>query len=196
MALTALLSPTKFFARTKARLGKANWEFWIGNFFIVFSTVLGVYLAAHAALETAIQFESVRADRDSYYIRASLRNELNYNINVYEEIINNYRKGGARYNKNSQWSNHPEYLVWDSLKSSPALLTTPPEILAGVTSFYKYSELVIEKLNKRGPSNDTIYIANKFDERINEFKKTTMVLLDKNLTTLKQELIENEIELQ
>ncbi len=196
MALIALLSPTKFFTRAKARLGKANWEFWIGNFFVVFSTVLGVYLAAHAALETAIQFESVRADRDSYYVRTSLRNELNYNISVYEEIINNYRKGGARYNKNSQWSNHPEYFVWDSLKSSPALLTTPPEILAGVTRFYKYSELVIEKLNKRGPTNDTVYIANKFDEKIIEFKNTTMVLLEKNLATLKQELTENEIELQ
>ena len=196
MSLAVLLSPTKFFSRARVRLGKANWEFWIGNFFVVFSTVLGVYLAAHAALETAIQFEAVRADRDSYYVRTSLRNELNYNISVYEEIISNYRKGGARYSKKSQWSNHPEYFVWNSLKSSPALLTTPPEILAGVTRFYKYSELVIEKLNKRGPSNDTVYTANKFDEKIKEFKDTTMVLLEKNLAALKQELIENDIELE
>ena len=62
MSLIAILSPRRLFTKAKARVGKANWEFWIGNFFVVFSTVLGVYLAAHAALETAIQFEAVRAD--------------------------------------------------------------------------------------------------------------------------------------
>ena len=196
MSFVALLSPTRFFTKARTRLGKANWEFWIGNFFVVFSTVLGVYLAAHAALETAIQFEAVRADRDSYYVRTSLHNELKYNIEVYEDIIKNYRSGGSGYHKKSQWQNHPEYFVWESLKSSPALLTTPPEILAGVTNFYKYSTIVIEKLSKRGPSNDTIYIANKFDEKIIEFKESTLLLIENNLATLKQELLENEIELQ
>ncbi len=196
MSLIALLSPNKLFTKAKARMGKANWEFWIGNFFVVFSTVLGVYLAAHAALETAIQFEAVRADRDSYYVRTSLHNELKHNITVYEDIINNYRNGKNGYHKNSQWLNHPEYFVWESLKTSPALLTTPPEILVGVTNFYKYSELVMEKLNKRGPTNNTIYIANQFEEKINEFKKETMPFLENNLAKLKKELLENEIELQ
>jgi len=196
MSLLVLLSPRSIFSKAKARIGKANWEFWIGNFFIVFSTVLGVYLAAHAALETAIQFEAVRADRDSYYVRTSLHNELEHNIGVYEEIIKNYRDGKSGYSKNSQWQNHPEYFVWESLKSSPALLTTPPEILAGVTNFYKYSGLVIEKLSKRGPTNETIYIANKFDEKIIEFKEKTLLLLEKNLDSLREELIAQEIELQ
>ena len=196
MFLIAILSPRRLFTKAKARVGKANWEFWIGNFFVVFSTVLGVYLAAHAALETAIQFEAVRADRDSYYVRTSLHNELEHNIGVYEEIIKNYRDGKSGYSKNSQWQNHPEYFVWESLKSSPALITTPSEILAGVTNFYKYSGLVIEKLSKRGPTNDTIYIANKFDEKIIEFKEKTMPLLENNLNSLREELIAHEIELQ
>jgi len=196
MSLIAILSPRRFFTKAKARVGKANWEFWIGNLFVVFSTVLGVYLAAHAALETAIQFEAVRADRDSYYVRTSLHNELKHNIDVYEEIIKNYRDGKSGYSKNSQWQNHPEYFVWESLKSSPALITTPPEILAGVANFYKYSGLVIEKLSKRGPTNDTVYIANKFDEKIIGFKEKTIPLLENNLDSLREELIAHEIELQ
>ncbi|QMU61120.1 MAG: hypothetical protein GKR92_05150 [Gammaproteobacteria bacterium] len=196
MSLLFLLSPRRVFTKAKTRIGKANWEFWIGNFFVVFSTVLGVYLAAHAALETAIQFEAVRADRDSYYVRTSLHNELENNIDVYEEIIKNYRNGKSGYSKNSQWQNHPEYFVWESLKSSPALLTTPPEILAGVSNFYKYSGLVIEKLSKRGPTNDTVYIANKFDEKIIEFKEKTLLLLENNLDSLREELITQKIELQ
>ncbi len=196
MSFIAFLSPRRILTKAKAHIGKANWEFWIGNFFVVFSTVLGVYLAAHAALETAIQFESVRADRDSYYVRTSLHNELEQNIEVYEKIIKNYRDGKSGYSKNSQWQDHPEHFVWESLKASPALITTPPEILAGVANFYKYSGLVLEKLAKRGPTNDTIYIANKFDEKIIEFKKNTMPLLEKNLATLKKELTKNKIELQ
>lgn len=196
MSFLAILTPRRLFSRASTRFNKANWEFWIGNFFIVFSTVLGVYLAAHAALETAMQFEAVRADRDSYYVRTSLHNELNHNIEVYEEIIHNYQNGLKSYNKGDQWSNHPEYFVWESLKSSPALITTPPEILSGVTSFYKYAALVVEKLGKRGPSNDTIYIANKFEEKINEFKENTIPLLENNLETLRQSLIKNEIQFE
>ena len=123
MSLLVLLSPKILASKAKARLGKANWEFWIGNLFVVFSTVLGVYLAAHAALETAIQFESVRADRDSYYVRTSLRNELQHNISVYEEIIKNYQDGKKGYHKGDQWTKHPDFIVWESLKTSPALIT-------------------------------------------------------------------------
>lgn len=195
MSFIALLSPVRLFTKAKARIGKANWEFWIGNLFVVFSTVLGVYLAAHAALETAIEFEAVRADRDSYYVRTSLHNELNQNISVYEKIIDNYRNGKGGYHKKDQWTKHPEYFVWESLKSSPALLTTPPEILAGVTEFYKYSEIVMEKFSTRGPTNDTIYMANQFDEKIIEFKAGAMQLLERNLATLKQEMKEHKIDL-
>lgn len=196
MSFVALLSPSRLFTKARARIGKANWEFWIGNLFVVFSTVLGVYLAAHAALETAIEFESVRADRDSYYVRTSLHNELNQNISVYEKIIDNYRNGKGGYHKTDQWADHPEYFVWDALKTSPALLTTPPNILEGVTDFYNYSEIVMEKFSKRGPSNDTIYMANQFEERINEFKAGPMQLLEKNLASIKQELSEKDIDLQ
>ena len=196
MSFIALLSPARLFTKAKARIGKAHWEFWIGNLFVVFSTVLGVYLAAHAALETAIEFEAVRADRDSYYVRTSLHNELNQNISVYEKIIDNYRNGKGGYHKKDQWAKHPEYFVWESLKSSHALLTTPPKILAGVTDFYKYSGIVMEKFNSRGPTNDTVYMANQFDEKIKEFKAGTMLQLEKNLATLKQELSKQNIELQ
>lgn len=196
MSVIAFLSPRRLVTKAKARLGKANWEFWIGNFFVVFSTVLGVYLAAHAALETAIQFEAVRADRDSYYVRTSLRNELQHNISVYEEIIKNYQDGKKGYHKNDQWMNHPEFIVWESLKSSPALITTPPNILSGVSNFYQYSELVLEKLSKRGPTNSTIYLANQFEEKIDTFKGSTLPLLENNLASLKKELSKQEIDLQ
>ncbi|MEM7400836.1 MAG: hypothetical protein AAF304_02680 [Pseudomonadota bacterium] len=195
MSVIAFLSPRRLVTKAKARLGKANWEFWIGNFFVVFSTVLGVYLAAHAALETAIQFEAVRADRDSYYVRSSLRNELNHNIAVYEEIIKNYQEGKKGYHKSDQWMSHPEHIVWESLKSSPALITTPPDILSGVSNFYQYSELILEKLSKRGPTNSTIYLASQLEEKINEFKKGTLPLLESNLASLKKELGKQEIEL-
>ena len=42
----------------------------------------------------------------------------------------------------------------------------------------------------------TLYIANQFDEKIIEFKERTMLLLENNLDSLREELIAQKIGLQ
>ena len=80
MGLLARISAFRMVRALRGRMGAANWEFWIGNAVVVFSTVLGVYLASHTALETAMEFESLRTDRDNYHLRASLRAEVAANL--------------------------------------------------------------------------------------------------------------------
>ncbi len=43
-----------------------NAEFWIANFVVMASTVIGVYLAAQAGFKTALQFEVARSERDGF----------------------------------------------------------------------------------------------------------------------------------
>jgi hypothetical protein len=57
-----------------------NAEFWISNLIIMASTVLGVYLAAQAGYRTALEFEVARGDRDGYYMRRALLDELKDNV--------------------------------------------------------------------------------------------------------------------
>ncbi len=169
MSFFSLLSPSKLFSKTKSQIRGANWEFWIGNFFVVFSTVLGVYLAAHAALETAIKYDAVRTDRDNYYMRSSLYNELNHNISALEKIIENLREG-RRYRIQDQYTIHPRYFVWESLKSSPSALTTPPKILAGVSEFYGNSQIVLNKVSGRRDFKMGIS-ANDLEKQVEKLKK-------------------------
>jgi hypothetical protein len=57
-----------------------NAEFWISNLVIMASTVLGVYLAALAGYKTALEFEVTRGERDGYYMRRALVDELKDNL--------------------------------------------------------------------------------------------------------------------
>jgi hypothetical protein len=46
----------------------------------VVSTVLGVYLAARAAYRNTVEFEVIRSERDGYFMRAALLDELKENV--------------------------------------------------------------------------------------------------------------------
>ena len=63
-----------------------NKQFWLSHAVILLSTVLGVYLAAQAGYRTALDFEVTRAQRDSYFMRVALLDELNDNIEFAEKF--------------------------------------------------------------------------------------------------------------
>ena len=75
-----------------------NKEFWLSHAVILLSTVLGVYLAAQAGYRTALDFEVTRAQRDSYFMRVALLDELNDNIEFAEKFATVFvGKNGASW---------------------------------------------------------------------------------------------------
>jgi len=72
---------SQFFRIFKVR-ETGNAEFWISNLIIMASTVLGVYLAAQAGYKAALEFEVARGERDGYYMRRALLDELKDNLDV------------------------------------------------------------------------------------------------------------------
>jgi hypothetical protein len=64
---------------------KGNLEYWVSQFVVLTSTVLGVFLAAQAGYSTAIQFEVTRGERDGYYLRRALVSEIKNNLNAVDE---------------------------------------------------------------------------------------------------------------
>ncbi|MFK7894740.1 MAG: hypothetical protein AB8G23_02830 [Myxococcota bacterium] len=172
---------------------KINWEFWIGNLVVVLSTVLGVYLAANAALETAIKYEAIKTDRDNYYLRTSLHNELTQNVTALEQIIENLDKG-YRYRKSDAQVEHPQFFVWEALKASPSALTTPPEILSGVNSFYGNVRIILDKVSANKDFKMSMS-GREIQKLLERLKAETIPALEGNLSTLKAELIEHEIPL-
>lgn len=173
---------------------KTNWEFWIGNLVVVLSTVLGVYLAANAALETAIQYESIKADRDNYYLRTSLLNEVKGNVVALEKIVENLNNG-YRYRKSDSAAPHPQFFVWEALKASPTALTTPPQILSGLNLFYSNTRNILDKVSAKKDFSMSSS-AREVEKQLELLRAGALPALEKNLEGLYAELVEHEIPLE
>ncbi len=71
------------------------------------STVLGVYLAARAAHKNTVEYEVIRAERDGYFMRAALLEELKDNIAAVDAWSADFQ---AHLDRNPAIVAHPEEL--------------------------------------------------------------------------------------
>lgn len=69
-----------------------NTEFWIANFVVMASTIIGVYLAAQAGFKTALQFEVARSERDGFYMRRALLDEVKDNLSSVDDWSQTFEK--------------------------------------------------------------------------------------------------------
>jgi len=97
--------------------------FWLNQVFMVFSTVFGVYLAAQSGLEQALKFNEYNQMENNYYLRTSLHDEVQDNLNtvvIYAELLSkNLSTTEMEFNKPSL-----EKYVWQTMQYSPTTLET------------------------------------------------------------------------
>jgi hypothetical protein len=137
-----------------------NAEFWVANLFLMASTIIGVYLAAHAGFTTALQFEIARSERDGYYMRRALLDEVKDNLDSVGEWSGAFEKTlrnriseqyflpsdtwTAYWSEKNGWSNAgvaPEELkmktfVWETMKQQAITFQLAPELLSAVRRYY------------------------------------------------------------
>lgn len=136
-----------------------NAEFWISNLMIMASTILGVYLAAQAGYRTALDFEIARGERDGYYMRRALLDEVQDNLRAVDDWSRNFEKVlraniSADYflpedawitywaDKNG-WDNSnrtPDEIkmqtfVWETMKEQSITFQLPSELLSAVRRY-------------------------------------------------------------
>ena len=137
-----------------------NAEFWIANLIVMASTVLGVYLAAQAGFKTALQFEVARSERDGYYMRRALLDEVKDNLESVDDWSQSFEK--ALRNRISEsyflpsdtwimywsgkngWSNAgilPDELkmktfVWETMKQQTITFQLAPPLISAVRRYY------------------------------------------------------------
>ena len=186
MAWLSRLSPLRIAHALRVRLHAANSVFWIGNAVVILSTVLGVYLASHAALETAMQFEALRADRDNYYLRRSLRDEFVRNLEALDGIAAVLEEHGHRYQPSISAFPRLRFFVWEAMKTAPQTLATPSQILAGVQSLYDRSQELLgrSETHRIGPA----YLAEQLRALTAEYRAGTLAAMDADLASLQREL--------
>jgi hypothetical protein len=137
-----------------------NAEFWLSNLFIMASTIIGVFLAAQAGFTTALQFEIARNDRDGYYMRRALLDEVKDNLASVDAWSAGMEKAmrariSADYflptdswvdywSEKGGWQNShikPDELkmqafVWDTMKQQSITFQLAPALLSGVRRYY------------------------------------------------------------
>ena len=174
-------------------LKKLDSAFWIGHSVVLLSTVLGVYLAARAGLDTALEFENIRHDRDNYYLRLSLKEETEHNILDLEKMIDRARRLNVYPQENAQGRRLRYYFIYDSLLQNATVLNTPSQLILGVQRFYNKAEHILDEGKAREITH--AQAAYQLEQLIEEYKTNTLTLFEKNLATLKNRLIEANVPL-
>lgn len=154
-------------------------SFWVSQIFIIVATVLGVYLAANQGFKQAVAYGELQGDKNNFFLRKSLQNELVDNVALVRGYAERLKKGGFAARKSSF---KLDTFVWESMRFSPATLETPSDLLQGSRQFYRQVAEIQEKVE----SND--YSAEKgirlLTELADRMEKDILPKFDADLNAL------------
>jgi len=119
--------------------------FWIGHLLMIIATIVGVYLAAQAGLQQAILFDDVTARQNNYFLRQSLYEELQDNVEILREYDKKYLSRGISANQLKANSPKVSRYVWETMKYSQTTLETPSYFLGETRRFYAQIDDIITK---------------------------------------------------
>jgi len=201
--------PRRIFRVFKVR-ESGNAEFWLSNLFIMASTILGVYLAAQAGFTTALQFEVARSERDGYYMRRALLDEVKDNLASVDEWSQSFEKvlrnrisdqyflpsdtWTMYWSGKNGWSNAgvaPDELkmktfVWETMKQQAITFQLAPELLSGVRRYYDSMDNnmkdVLSHEWKAGPAAQAILDDTK------RMREETVPAFEKDIAGLRESL--------
>jgi hypothetical protein len=163
-----------------------NTEFWVSNLVIVFSTVLGVYLAAQAGYRTALDFEMARGERDGYFMRRALLEEVKDNLvqaDQYADFIVN--RDGWRFKGTPEAYKLQDY-VWETMKAQTTTFQLPPAILTAIRRYYDNADNHAKNLAQgQGTAMDA---AKEWTADTKKIREQTLPLMEKDLAVLKSKL--------
>ncbi len=188
-----------------------NKEFWISHAVVFLSTVLGVYLAAQAGYRTAIDFEVTRSERDGYFMRVALLDEVKDNLALAEKFAAVFiAQKGESWGQNLEDFKLKDY-VWRTMQQQSTTFQLPGEILSAVRRFNetvedKVKEIGhISKVTLQGGTQITIFQGEYAEKLVppaqsirNEVKKmreVTVPALERNIADLRSVLIDKRVPL-
>ena len=152
-------------------------SFWISQLCIVAATVIGVFLAANQGFEQAIRFDNILSEKNNYYLRKSLQQELGDNVAHIREFIH----------KVDQRIDKPELVldtfVWNSMTYSPTSLETPPELLREAKLFYRRTKEIMDT-----PYFNNMNKAKALGELAAHIEKTVLPKFEEDTAAIKKGL--------
>jgi hypothetical protein len=124
-------------------------EFWVSHLIVLASTVLGVYLAASVGYDSAVAFETLHSDKQGFYMRRALSDELGDNLKEAEKWTGYFLEGDA-WRFEGRAEDYPlQTYVWDAMKANEGTLELPPKVLTEVRRFYRMTQLRVRDMVSR-----------------------------------------------
>lgn len=145
---------------------RQNVVFWVSQLAVVFSTIVGVYLASSEGLKSAIEFHYATTTEKKYYTLSALHAEVESNNSL---ILALGEKNLVR-NDDGEVEAHrsmrvPDlnWFVWVTMTQSSESLDLPVDILRDVNIYYlALTEMAAQYQNSGG--RDKLYNAKKLDK--------------------------------
>ena len=109
--------------------------YWIGHFFTVAATIIGVYYAAVVGFNVALKLELVKADRGTYYVAESMYQELDFNVKNMQRYIKRVEKERFVYKEHLAGIKLNSY-VFEASKYSESTFEIEPKLLTEVSNYY------------------------------------------------------------
>ena len=169
-------------------------RFWIAQIMVIISTIIGVYLAANAGFEKAIEFDHLAKKRDMYYMLTALQAELKDNIEIMNLRVKDVNNTTDHLKVAKLSESRPvEDFVWDSLKESGESFRIPPEIITHIRRYYSATHHYTEDMEGFGFARS--HYKKLIEEENKKLREIVFPLIDETKMKLKQELEESGLEI-
>jgi len=168
-------------------------EFWMSHIIILIGTVLAVYLAAKAGLDTAIQYEEIQSDKNTYYMQSSMLDELKDNIKYTSTISSEFLDQRQGKYLGHQGEYHIDTFIWNTMKFSPETFEIPSKTLTTVRRYYQHSNRAIFKMTDRNGNRWTNDLAKSILEEGKKIEKELIPKVEKDLKELRLKLAKSNI---
>lgn len=157
------------------------------------STVLGVYLAAQAGYRTALDFETARTERESYYMRGALLDELKDNLSLADAISTNMVENGWRVRGSDPEIFKLQGYVWETMKEQSITFQIPSEVLTGVRRYYDKAGGYARSLAVG--QGTAIEAANAWKQDTADMREKVVPAMERDIAALREKLVRRGLEL-
>ncbi len=170
-----------------------NLEFWVSNAVILLSTVLGVYLAAKAGYRTALDFELARTQRESFYMRRALLDELKDNLTQADAISKNMVENGWRFKNSDPDVFKLQGYVWETMKQQSITFQVPSELLTGIRRYYDKSSAYTKALAVG--QGTAIEAANSWSKDTQDVREKVVPAMERDIAQLHDKLVDRGLQI-
>lgn len=111
-------------------------QFVAAQFFTIFATVLGVYLAGYVGFQRTLEYDALVKSRQQANLLTSMHTELADNVarlRAFVPVLEKTQEGQSVY---SDWPRLYQF-IWQASAENPVLFDSPPSLLSGIQNFYE-----------------------------------------------------------